>query len=148
VKIGTFVLVIMTLFTVSVSFAGDVEKCYGTWANPKYDENYMKSAKYVIQSDGTFEEYRSTTDKNPLVAGTFSVKANWIDAEGNTYFQMSNVDVETPFDDTTKTLEQHYYCLWKLGNTEKTLEVECNTWDYPTELDTGSFYYHIYYRQE
>ena len=146
-KARSFILMGILLLVVSSLFASDIERCYGTWANPKYDENYMKYSKYVIKSDGTFEKYLSTSDKNPIVEGPFTVKASWTDSEGNFYFQMYTADLESAF--PGHSIETgYYYYLWKLSNTGETLEQQYTTWDYPTEFDTDSFYYHIFYRQE
>jgi hypothetical protein len=136
----TLILVIALLLVVSLSFAGDVEKCYGTWVNPEYDKIIKKSALVIIKSDGTAEYYWFLLDKTPHVAYTYTVTDSWKDSEGNIYFEIKEEAEQQIFNPI-------YYALWKLSNTGETLEMESTHWDYPTELDTDSFYYRIYYRQ-
>jgi hypothetical protein len=141
-KARTLFFMIVLLLAVSVSLADDVEKCYGTWVNPKYDDNYMKSSIYVIKSDGTWEVSRNTIDKNPNFSGTFRVTDSWIDSEGNLYFKIA-IEYKG-YGDKDKI---HNYELWRLSNTGETFEIEYTNWDYPTEFHVDSYNYRIYYRQ-
>ena len=78
---------------------------------------------------------------HPYLAYTYTVTDSWKDSEGNIFFEIK--------EEAEQQMFSPLYCtLWKLSDTGETLEMESTTWDYPTEFDTDSFYYRIYYCQE
>jgi hypothetical protein len=135
-KTRTLIFIVIFLLAITFSFADDVEKCYGTWINTEYDKIIKNSARVIIKSDGTAEYYWFISDKTPHVSASYSVTDSWKDTEGNTYF---NIYEEAKHQGWSPI----YYTLWKLSVTGEILETEFTTWDYPTELDTNSYYYRI-----
>ena len=138
-KTRTLVLVIVTLFAVSVSFADDkitIEDTYGTWVNSDYNVVY-KPAKSIYYSDGTYEIFSREIDTEPAITGKNTITDSWYDEEGNLWVKNTWVEVSSTG-----------YGLFKFSDCGKVLEYVWSEVDYPDEVSPIAGNYWIQYRQE
>jgi hypothetical protein len=126
-----------------------MKKFKGVYVNTEYSgEGYNHPQKWVLTSDGRWENWALATNKNPSWRGEYKVAESWMDSEGNTY---CTVDART-FIHEDKTKE-----LWKLDKSGKILEINFKyaiRGEYPAKIDPNpdpeavpTLYYLIFYRR-
>ena len=149
-KLKKKIPILILILSVSFLFAGcqttnkitkkDYEFCAGTWINEDYN-SHPHFGKWVCRSDGTFDGYFKTTDKNIAESGHYVINEKWTDAEDNIWYKMNEwagIKIE---EDPSR------YSLNKINSTGTVWEWISYSGEYPSELDTEDFLYHIYYRQ-
>ena len=138
-KIRTLNLSIILLSVVLVLVAGQKgpkEEIHSTWVNPEYNNLYW--AKVIFNPDGTWELYSDESYVEPGRTGMFTIVDKWADSEGFIYYKITIV---------IDIMNETNYHLYKLSNSESTLEDMFDSYDHPTEIDSNSALYRIYYRQ-
>jgi hypothetical protein len=147
-KTRTLIFVIVLLFALFVSFAGDkisIEDIYGTWVNSDYNENaYM--GKAIEHPDGTYELFNKVTDTEPAWTRKEIITDSWYDKEGNLWisYTFEEIYLYTVVD----LPDFSGYGLYKFSDSGKVRE---NVWaqaDYPDEMSPIGGNYSIHYRQE
>jgi hypothetical protein len=138
-----FVLVIILLFAVTISFAEDkirIEDTYGTWVNPDY--NVRDPAEVIIcKPDSTLIGYSKATDIDIDWTLQYTITDSWYDDEGNLFVK---------YEGALNWAQQssHLYFLNKFGNDGTVWEMVWSGVDYPTEVSLIGGNYSIRYRQE
>ena len=108
------------------------EELVGTWINTEYKDNKLCYAKIIIQSDLYVREYYASK-KNFL--HIITIEEKWADSDENIWYKV------------IWACENRYYTLIKLSESERILEKNDTTNDYPVEIDPSHSSYRIYYRQ-
>ena len=150
-KTRMLILVIILLFTVSVSFAGgkiSIEDTYGTWVNADYNEK-GQYVKEIDHPDGTYVLYLKLTDTEPTWIGEKTIIDSWYDKEGNLWIkctifweeERSSYEREVGGQSTS-------YRLYKYSDSGKVRESVWSYQDYPDEMSPIGGNYAIHYRQE
>ena len=57
------------------------EILYGTWTNEQ-----MFPPKWVMNPDGTYEQFNATANAAPFESGRFEIWKKWTDSEGNVWY--------------------------------------------------------------
>jgi hypothetical protein len=160
-KITASVIFIITVLVVIGIFINgsksykkaSVEDLYGTWVNEDYvlepGSIGAPRSKLIINHDGTIESYethkRDKTTEVKREPWTYTVTDSWVDSNKNSWYKLffKRMGFETSYEGTQ-------YCLLKLSNSNRTLEIARYSVDYPAEIDPNSirYSYRIYYRQE
>ena len=145
------ILVIILLFTVSVSFAGgkiSIDDIYGTWVNADYNEK-GQYAKEIDHPDGTYDCYQKLTDTEPTWIGEKTIIDNWYDKEGNLWIKWTIF-----WEEERSSYKQpvgsnpNSYGLFKFSDSGKVRESVRSNKDYPDEMSPIGGNYAIHYRQE
>ncbi len=139
-KSRMLILVIILLFTVSVSFAGgkiSIEDTYGTWVNADYNEK-GQFAKVINNPDGTYEMYNKDTDTEPVWKDKYTVTDSWHDRKGNLWVKSTFVNDVTGLTG---------YKLSKYSKDGTTWENVWSAGDYPAEMSPIAGTHSILYRQ-
>ena len=140
-KTRILLLVLMLLFGISVSFAGDkitIEDTYGTWINSDYNEKYGR-AKEIHHPDGTSEWYGKITNTEPGYTLKYTITDSWYDKEGNLWITYTWFSIE---EGTSG------YIIHKFSDSGKVREKVSSSQDYPDEMSPIAGNYSILYRQE
>jgi hypothetical protein len=146
-KTRTFVLLIVLLLVVSLSFAEDkitIEDTYGTWVNSDYNFG-MADAVIILNPDGTASGYGEETDTEPASTWIRTIEESWNDSEGNLWIKCISSSGETT---GQKCLDQVGYELNKFSNSGLVWECVWMVSGYPKEMSPVAGNYGIYYRQE
>ena len=143
-KIRTLFLVIILLFVISVSFAGNkitIEDTYGTWVNSDYNDKGIEAVA-IMTSEGKIIRYNSEKDTEPYWTGNYTVVDSWYDSEGNLWLKRT-------FDSDTHAREDFIgYELSKYSDSARVWEAVWKSSGYPTEMSLIAGTYEIRYRQE
>ena len=142
-KTTLFVLVIILLVPVTISFAEDqirIEDSYGTWVNPDY--NIANPAEVIIcKPDSTLIGYAKATDTNIDWTLQYTITDSWYDDEGNLFVKYEGV-----LDLAHQSF--HTFFLNKFSNDGTVWEMVWSQVKYPSEVSLIGGIYRIYYRQE
>ena len=126
---------------IAISHEEAVEAFSGTWTNPDYDETWRYS-KVIINSDGTWIEYKMCNDDRPILIGEYNITEKWIDTDGYIFYKII----------VTRTDREYvpYYLIARIDKTGNVYEDLWTTAHMPTEFDPDNvlYNYRIYYRQE
>ncbi len=150
-KSRMLILVIILLFTVSVSFAGgkiSIEDTYGTWVNADYNEK-GQYVKEIDHPDGTYDLYLKLTDTEPTWIGEKTIIDSWYDKEGNLWIKWTIF-----WEEERSSYKQpvgsnpNSYGLFKFSDSGKVRESVRSNKDYPDEMSPIGGNYAIHYRQE
>jgi hypothetical protein len=95
-------------------------------------------AKVIFNPDGTCELYDHESHEEPGRTGIFNIVGKWSDSE-----EFINYKITIVIDIMNRT----DYHLYKLNNSESALEDMFDSHDHPTEINSNSALYSIYYRQ-
>jgi hypothetical protein len=115
----------------------DSEEWCGTWINMDYDNNVKRAARFIIQPDGKFEEFRSADSKLPVYEGTYKIDEKWTDSAGNIFYKCQYVN----------KYGSNIRMLHKLSKSGNILEYVWKHDEYPTEVTPGPGYYYKYFRE-
>ena len=152
--IASVIFIITVLVIIGIFVTGSkpykkasVEDLYGTWVNEDYvmePGTLAPRSKLIFNDDGTIENYETTKSNKineiTMEPWTYTVTDNWVDSKKNSWYQIIIVD---------ELVYGTQYCLFKLSNSNRTLEYTRYSIDYPSEIDPNSirYTYRIYYRQ-
>ena len=67
--------------------AQEDEELFDIWANPDYDETGIFS-KIVVKSEGTWYEYRKSSNDIPAFKGEYNIIDKWTDSKGNILYKI------------------------------------------------------------
>ena len=138
-KTRTLILSLILLSVVLVAGQkSTAEEIHGTWVNPEYNKS-NQWAKVIFKPDGTWELYNHESYVEPSRTGMFTVVDKGPDPEGFINYKITIV---------IDIMNRTEYHLYKLSNSESTLEDMFDSRDHPTEINSNSALYRIYYRQE
>ncbi len=122
----------------AISDEGFPNTYIGTWVNPDYQIIDDPTAKIVIRSDGTLEQF-GRVDIAQGIKGTYTIVDHWGDPVGNKYYKVKK---EIP-----GIAGGYMKSLWKLNANGKELECVFENTFYPPKIDPTHIRYRIYYRK-
>ena len=120
------------------------EELYGTWTNENTgsSDNIQKQ----VYGSGEWKDYHTVADSVPVDQGTLEIDRKWTDASGNIWYRSYRIIKMGP------AVGSEFTMLSKLSKSAAVLEyVYKHSWPYapvtyPTQIDTTSDTYHIFYR--
>jgi len=121
------------------------EELYGTWTN-EYTGNSDNIQKQVYSS-GEYKDYHLVADTVPVDQGAFQIDSKWTDANGNIWYRSYCTQKTGPaagydFQMLSKLSKSATVLEWVYKQSSPYAPVS-----YPTQIDTNSDTYHIFYRQ-
>lgn len=142
-------ILIMLAFTTNFSYASDEksyvskedEELYGTWVNEDYNSS-PRSAIHEFKADGTWIQYRKTTDKIPYEDGTYTITDKWTESNGDVCYKITWKIVY---------LAMSGYELRCISDSGSIMESASSFSDYPTQIDRTKdswTYLGIHYRKQ
>jgi hypothetical protein len=120
------------------------EELYGNWTN-EYTGNNDNIQKQVYSASG-WKDYHLLADTVPVDQGTFQIDSKWTDANGNIWYRSYCTQKTGPaagFDSQmlSKLSKSATILEWVYKQSSPYAPVS-----YPTQIDTKSDTYHIFYR--
>jgi hypothetical protein len=120
------------------------EELYGTWTNE--DTANIDLIQRQVYSSGEWKDYHKLADSVPVDETTFQIDSKQTDATGNIWYRLSCTQKTGP------AAGVDFRMLSKLSKSSTVLEYvfkmssPYGPISYPTQIDTKSDTYHIFYR--
>ena len=120
----------------------EIEVIWDTWSNQDYNLIENKYAKIKFRRNKTWVTYNTTSSKELLKKGTYTVIDGWNgDGFESTYFKV----VRTTDDGIQKYKLYRFTELYEYGHFGRVLEIVSSTADCPTEINPNDSTYSILY---
>jgi hypothetical protein len=145
VRVLLILAVVFSLVLLSSCSKPNEKLYYGTFTNEK------APAQKTVHTPGAFKDYAKLSDATPVQEGTEKIIKEWVDSEGNTYFQTDATITVGPYKNTVPKAQT----LTRINKAGTVLEfmwngvVEFGPNSYPSKIDsTDTLRYRMYNRVE
>jgi len=143
VRVLSISTVLLSLVLLSSCSKPNEKLYYGTFTSEK------GSAQKTVHTPGAFKDYAQLSDSTPVQEGTEKIVKEWMDSEGNTYFQTDATITVGPYKNTVPKAQT----LTRINKAGTVMEfmwngvVEFNPSSFPTKIDpTDALRYRMYNR--